>query len=235
MTAQPLTTIQAQIVKSFASGATLTAAAAAAGVHRSTIYEWLQTHHEFAAAVRQARAAYRSALNDQICELTGLAFTALRSLLEDPYTPPAIRTKIALNILNHSQPSTFDDGQSDISDTSGAGTAPPPLLAVPEIKKGKKTPPQAAKIRNFRHIRHENFRPTTRTWSCIRSIAASTSPGRARTRISPVKLTHRTVPVESTRNSAGRAISCPFSPAFGCNTPYFRITSAFGSDKNGNV
>ena len=39
--------------------------------------------------------------------------------------------------------------------------------------------------------------------------ASSICSGRARTRMSPVRLRQRTVPVRSTRNSAGRAMSWP--------------------------
>src|SRR5206468_1473358 len=47
-----------------------------------------------------------------------------------------------------------------------------------------------------------------------RLLAASTScSGRARTRKSSVRLTQRTTPAWSTRNSAGRATSCPPTPA----------------------
>jgi hypothetical protein len=53
-----------------------------------------------------------------------------------------------------------------------------------------------------------------------RLIAPRTASGLARTRISSVRFTQRIVPAVSTRNSAGRAMSLPFSPPFGCNTPY---------------
>ena len=42
--------------------------------------------------------------------------------------------------------------------------------------------------------------------------AANISSARARTRMSSVKLVHCTIFDESTRNSAGRAMSCPSGP-----------------------
>src|SRR5579864_5363912 len=67
------------------------------------------------------------------------------------------------------------------------------------------------------------------------STACKTFSGRARTRISSVRFTQRTVPVESTRNSAGRAMSWSLIPARACSTPKRRITSALGSESKGNV
>ncbi len=48
--------------------------------------------------------------------------------------------------------------------------------------------------------------------------AASISSALARTRMSSVKLVQRTVPEESTRNSAGRAMSWPSGPPPACTS-----------------
>src|SRR5947199_7447888 len=50
--------------------------------------------------------------------------------------------------------------------------------------------------------------------------AANISWERARTRISSVKFSHRTVPEESTRNSAGREMSCFSGPPPTCKRWY---------------
>jgi transposase-like protein len=123
MTPQPssaLTPSQAQAVDALAEGATVTGAATAAGIHRSTVYQWLRTHQDFEHAVQQARSAYRTALNGPLSELTRTAFATLRALLENPQTPPAIRAKVALAILDRSRVSAFDGElpQPDTSDTS---------------------------------------------------------------------------------------------------------------------
>jgi hypothetical protein len=65
--------------------------------------------------------------------------------------------------------------------------------------------------------------------------AASNSSARGLTRMSSVKFSQRTVPERSIRNSAGRAISVPSGPPRGCKSSNRRITSAFGSERNGNV
>ena len=122
-----LSTTQAQVVKSFSQGATVIGAASAVGIHRSTIYEWIKTQQEFADAVREARDDYRASLNDHRCELSRIAFFCLRNLLEDPKTPPAVRARLALAILdryhivNDDVPQLALDGTglSDISDMPG--------------------------------------------------------------------------------------------------------------------
>jgi len=65
--------------------------------------------------------------------------------------------------------------------------------------------------------------------------AASNLSARGLTRMSSVKFSQRTVPERSIRNSAGRAISVPSGPPRGCKSSNRRITSAFGSERNGNV
>ena len=66
---------------------------------------------------------------------------------------------------------------------------------------------------------------------CSDFAARIMSSGRARTRKSSVRLTQRITPDESTRNSAGRAMSCPFTPAPRCKRSYRRMTSALGSER----
>ncbi len=94
-----LTPVQAQVVAALAQGTTITAAAQAAGIHRTTIHNWLRHQREFAAAVREARRDYAEALRDQLDELSAIALSHLRALLEDPNTPPAVRLKACLAVL----------------------------------------------------------------------------------------------------------------------------------------
>jgi transposase-like protein len=102
-TPSALTPIQAQVVLALARGATITAAAAAANLHRTTIYNWLNTHKEFEEAVRQARADYILTLRDELKDLSGTALATLRSLLTDAQTPSAVRMRVALAILERPQ------------------------------------------------------------------------------------------------------------------------------------
>ncbi len=98
----PISTLppaQAQVVAALAKGQTITAAAAEAGIHRTTIHHWLRTEPDFKTAVETAQREHISSLNDEMRALSALALAALRSLLEDPSTPPSIRLKAALAVL----------------------------------------------------------------------------------------------------------------------------------------
>ncbi|MFN3327054.1 MAG: SEC-C metal-binding domain-containing protein [Bryobacteraceae bacterium] len=97
-----LTPSQLQAVQALATGANVTAAAEAAGVHRDTIYEWRRALPAFAQAVEDAKAAYETHLHDQLAGLAQLAMAAIRRLLEDPATPPAIQLRAALAVLRQS-------------------------------------------------------------------------------------------------------------------------------------
>jgi AcrR family transcriptional regulator len=94
-----LTPVQAQVVAALAQGSTVTAAAQAAGLHRTTVYQWLKSQPEFATALKEARREFAAQLRDSLDELSALALSTLRSLLEDPATPASVRLRTALAIL----------------------------------------------------------------------------------------------------------------------------------------
>jgi hypothetical protein len=94
-----LSPVQAQVVTALAQGRSVTAAALEAGIHRSTIHHWFRHEPAFETAVEQARAEYSATLNDGMRDLAARALETLRDLLDDPKTPPAIRLKAALAIL----------------------------------------------------------------------------------------------------------------------------------------
>jgi uncharacterized protein (UPF0147 family) len=94
-----LSPVQAKVVLALTQGNATTQAAQSAGVHRSTVYEWLRNDPGFAAALRQSRREYVQTLRDQMKELSAIALSTLRSLLEDPNTPAAVRLRAALAVL----------------------------------------------------------------------------------------------------------------------------------------
>jgi hypothetical protein len=101
-TPSALTPLQAQVVIALAKGVTISATAAAAGVHRCTIHRWLNTNQEFVEAIRQTRSDILLAMRDRLKEPGG-ALDTLRSLLTDAQTSPAKRISAALAFLGHSQ------------------------------------------------------------------------------------------------------------------------------------
>ena len=97
-TSANLSPVQAQVIAALAQGRTVTAAAQDAGLHRNTIYNWF---HEpaFQTAADEAQREYIATLSDGMRDLATLAVETLRSLLEDPKTPPAVRLRAALAVL----------------------------------------------------------------------------------------------------------------------------------------
>jgi hypothetical protein len=89
-----LSPAQAQVIKSLARGAVVTAAAEDAGVHRTTIHHWIRTEPAFKIAVETAQSEYAAELNDGIRELAARALLTLHDLLQDISTPPACSARM---------------------------------------------------------------------------------------------------------------------------------------------
>lgn len=86
-----------------AAGKSITAAAEAAGIHRSTIHHWLAADPAFAAAVESARSEYLETLRDKLRDQAALALDTLTELLTRPDTPPSVRLRAALAVLQRPQ------------------------------------------------------------------------------------------------------------------------------------
>ena len=111
-----------------ATGITVIRAAAAAGIHRTTIHNWLRSSKEFREAVEQARSHYNALIADQLNELSIVALDTLRQLLTNPETPPAVRLRAALAALG--RPASFDSGWQLPASVGHIGIArPAPQLA----------------------------------------------------------------------------------------------------------
>ena len=98
-TISTLSPAQAQVVIALAQGQSVTEAATQAAVHRDTIYSWLKTQPAFKTAVESARAEYLAVLSDGMRDLAARALQTLKELLDDPKTPPSVRLRTALAIL----------------------------------------------------------------------------------------------------------------------------------------
>ena len=94
---------QLQVATALAHGHTVTAAACEAGVHRGTIYHWFRKEPHFKAAAGEAKQEYVAKLNDDLRDLSALALDTLRSLLDKPDTPHAVRLRAALAVLERPQ------------------------------------------------------------------------------------------------------------------------------------
>src|SRR6266576_169812 len=94
-----LSPAQAQVIASLAQGRTITDAARDAGLHRTTIHHWFRTEPVFETALQEAQREYVETLQDGMRDLATRAVETLRNLLDDPNTPPAVRLRTALAIL----------------------------------------------------------------------------------------------------------------------------------------
>jgi len=93
----PLTPVQLKVVSALTAGVPVTAAAKAAGLHRSTIYVWQKTNSAFAAALAQAQ-------QDRLRGLT--RETNLKTILA---APPPIRTQHSHSLNEAMLPSILDE------------------------------------------------------------------------------------------------------------------------------
>ncbi len=97
--APDLTPSQCRAVAALAGGATITAAASAAGVSRPTVYAWIDSAPAFAVELNRARAEQHEAIRGELRGLATAAVRTLRELIESPATPPAVRLRAALAVL----------------------------------------------------------------------------------------------------------------------------------------
>jgi hypothetical protein len=93
-----LTTEQSEVIEALMSGATITSATKMAGVDRSTFYVWMKHDAGFVAELSRAQKARDTAVRAQLDSLADAALDALQEML-DPEIPPAVRLKVALQIL----------------------------------------------------------------------------------------------------------------------------------------
>ena len=98
-----LTATQEHVLAHIANGATHTAAAASAGVHRNTVHNWLNAP-AFCQALAQAQYQNACFWHDQAKELAATAMETLRDLLANPDTRDSVRLKAALAILEPGLP-----------------------------------------------------------------------------------------------------------------------------------
>src|SRR5438876_12442622 len=95
-----LSPAQAQVAAILAQGQSITAAARHAGIHRSTIYQWLQHSSDFETAVQAAQEEYLATVTDEMRDLSSSALRTLRGVLDNPETHDGIRLKAALAVLH---------------------------------------------------------------------------------------------------------------------------------------
>jgi len=96
---QTLTPAQTKIVEAITHGATISAAAVAADVHRATFYKWLNSIYDFQEAVQEARYQRNLALDDELSDMSRTALTTVGEFIADPAIPKHLRLRAALAFL----------------------------------------------------------------------------------------------------------------------------------------
>jgi len=89
-----LSPVQAQVVLARARGAAVTAAASAAGLHRSTIHNWLHSQKEFDKAVQEARTEYFLTLRDELRDLSRIALASDSEARRSARNPPHSQSRL---------------------------------------------------------------------------------------------------------------------------------------------
>ena len=124
-----LSASQQQVLALIATGSTAPAAAAAAGVHRNTISNWLRLP-AFHQAILQAEYDRAVSFREQAAAMAPDAYAAVRALLADPATPAGVRLKAALAIIDRANACLPDQPQASAAEIqenvhNSAQSAPP--------------------------------------------------------------------------------------------------------------
>ena len=92
---------QSQItaIAAITAGSTLTDAASRAGIDRSTIYLWLKQDADFVAELNRAKLEQLQVVKDELRALAVESTRTLRELLTASETPPAIRLRAAVAVI----------------------------------------------------------------------------------------------------------------------------------------
>jgi transposase-like protein len=94
-----LTPQQIQVADALSNGASLTGAAAEAGIHRNTIANWRRESRGFRDALAHAHYFRATLYRDRAIELADLAFEALRKVLTNPESSPSALLRAATFII----------------------------------------------------------------------------------------------------------------------------------------
>jgi uncharacterized protein YecA (UPF0149 family) len=120
-----LSPVQVQVVAALASGQTVSAAAEAAGIHRTTIHNWQKSDATFQSAVREAHDEVMAAFHDGLRELSTLALNTIRQILTDSSVPAAVKLKAALAVLHPQLPPRTTQRELPVAKESAPVAAQP--------------------------------------------------------------------------------------------------------------
>lgn len=90
---------QREALDALLSGATMTEAAATAGVHRATLHNWCRENTLFRAALRDAQSQKAQIVLDGFRDAATKALETIESIMADPEAPAAVRLRAATLII----------------------------------------------------------------------------------------------------------------------------------------
>ncbi|MBS1823749.1 MAG: SEC-C domain-containing protein [Acidobacteria bacterium] len=96
---QSLTSKQLQVIEALSTGLSVTAAADAAGLHRTTVHHWSRNIPEFRDTLAAVKQAHIDIARDEMNSLAAPAIAILRNIIEDQSASPALRVRTALAII----------------------------------------------------------------------------------------------------------------------------------------
>jgi hypothetical protein len=97
--AAELTGEQLRTIAALASNGNVSRAADAAGVHRATIYRWIDSDPVFMAELVRLKNERREALAAELCGLAEQAIGTIRDILEGEAVNPSVKLRAALAVL----------------------------------------------------------------------------------------------------------------------------------------
>jgi transposase-like protein len=172
---------QLAVICALSSGATMTDAAEQAGVHRNTIHNWRRNLLPFQHALAGAQYDRAILFREKAEDLVDLAIQTIHELLADPKTPPSVRLKAALAIIQ-------------------TATTPPPPKKQIELDIEKITVEPTPRVQP--EPVHNNAQPAPAP-----NVEPAPSPASANQDAQPVH--NSAQPLHTNPNKIGRNDACP--------------------------
>ncbi|MFN7938596.1 MAG: SEC-C metal-binding domain-containing protein [Bryobacteraceae bacterium] len=94
-----LTPRQLEVIQALSTGLSVTAAADAAGIHRTTVHHWSRNIPEFRDTVAAVKQAQIDLTRDEMNSLAAPSIAILRKVIEDETASPSLRVRTALAII----------------------------------------------------------------------------------------------------------------------------------------
>lgn len=96
---QSLTPQQLEAIQALSSGLSVTAAAEALGIHRTTLHHWSRTIPEFRDTLDSVKQARVDSTREAMNSLAAPSIAILRNVIEDESASPSLRIRTALAIV----------------------------------------------------------------------------------------------------------------------------------------